>query len=67
MPVDFSAHWLMLTPFGQDSRYDGVSAARDKPKFRPQAAPMQLRASSGYRTQKLRDPSDMVFKEKFGS
>jgi len=65
IPVDFSAHYLMLSPFGQDSRYDGISS-RDKPKFRPQASPMQLRATNGYKA-KLKGPEEMVFKEKLGS
>ncbi|KAL3933762.1 MAG: hypothetical protein SGPRY_000138 [Prymnesium sp.] len=60
----FSAHWLGLHPFGRDSRYDPIGAD-DSPAFRPQAAPMSLRASTGYRPRTKRtDPTKMVFTDK---
>lgn len=62
--MQFSAHWLGLHPFGRDSRYDPVGVD-DSPKFKPQAAPMSLRASSGYRPRTKRtDPNKMVFTDK---
>ena len=64
IPVDFSAHWLTMHPFGTDSRYDPISAA-DEPAYRPQASPMKLRATDGYRPgTKLRDPNVKEFDPK---
>jgi len=64
LPVDMSVHWLGLHPFGRDSRFDPVGAD-DVPAFRPQAAPMSLRASEGYRPRTKRtDPKRMVFQDK---
>jgi len=64
LPLDISAHWLGLHPFGRDSRYDPVGAD-DSPAFRPQAAPMSMRASNGYRPRTKRtDPKNMVFTDK---
>lgn len=60
IPVDFSAHWLQMNPFGADPRFD-AAGARDKPKFRPQAYPIKLRARNGYKAQGLTDPKSMVF------
>ena len=37
LPVDFSAHWLMLNPFGKDGRYDTLDSS-DRPQYKPQAA-----------------------------
>jgi len=63
-PVDFSAHWLMLNPFGKDARYDAVGPG-DKPLFRPTASPMRLRATGGYKpSSQLQDPKRMVFTDK---
>ena len=43
-------------PFGRDSRYDPITSA-DEPTYRPQASPMQLRATDGYKSkEKLSDP-----------
>ena len=56
MPIDVSAHWLLPHPFGRDSRYDPITSA-DEPTYRPQASPMQLRATEGYKSkEKLSDP-----------
>jgi len=64
LPLDMAVHWLGLHPFGRDSRYDPVGAD-DVPAFRPQAAPMSLRASDGYRPRTKRtDPKRMVFQDK---
>lgn len=69
LPIDFAAHWLMPHPFGRDSRYDPVSAD-DSPAYKPQAAPMKLTATDGYRPKskmedpKLVDPKSMVFTDK---
>ena len=69
LPIDFAAHWLLPHPFGRDSRYDPVSAD-DLPAYKPQAAPMKLRATDGYRPKsKLDDPQEadpkaMVFTDK---
>ena len=69
LPIDFAAHWLMPHPFGRDSRYDPVSAD-DSPAYKPQAAPMKLTATDGYRPKsKLDDPQEadpkaMVFTDK---
>ena len=62
-PVDIGLHWLLPRPFGVDSRYDSISS-RDKPKFRPRAAPMKVRAMDGYKARGLQDPKDMVFDAK---
>jgi|Transcript_12601 hypothetical protein len=64
LPLDMAVHWLGLHPFGRDSRYDPVGAG-DAPAFRPQAAPMSLRASDGYRPRTKRtDPKRMIFQDK---
>ena len=69
LPVDFAAHWLAPHPFGRDSRYDPVSAD-DMPAYRPQASPMKLRATDGYRPRskmhdaKEADPKSMIFTDK---
>lgn len=62
-PVDIGMHWLLPKPFGLDSRYDAVSS-RDKPKFRPKAAAMKIRAMDGYKVHGLKDPKAMVFDSK---
>jgi len=62
VPVDLSAHWLLLSPFGVDARYDIVSS-KDKPKYRPELSPMRLSATDGFK-QRYRDPKDMVFGDK---
>jgi hypothetical protein len=62
VPVDLSAHWLLMHPFGQDARYDTIST-KDKAKIKPQAQPMLVRATEGYKA-RLRDPKDMVFSDK---
>jgi len=62
LPVDLSAHWLLMHPFGQDARYDTI-APKDKPTVKAQAQPMLVRATEGYKA-KLRDPKDMVFTDK---
>lgn len=71
MPVDFSAHWLLPHPFGRDSRYDPITSS-DEPAYKPQAAPMKLRATDGYKPKarltdpdiKEADPKGMVFTDK---
>lgn len=69
MPIDFSAHWLLPHPFGRDSRYDPISSA-DEPKFRPQANPMRLKATGGYKPKgrltdpQMADPKGMIFTDK---
>jgi len=69
IPVDLSAHWLGLHPFGRDSRYDPVGPS-DEPGFKPHAAEMKLRATDGYKPgskltdPKLVDPKGMVFTDK---
>jgi len=62
MPIDFSAHWLMLSPFGTDMKNDPIRP-KDKPKFRPQVNPMKTRATDGYKV-KFTDPKRMVFTDK---
>ena len=69
LPVDFSAHWLLPHPFGRDSRYDPVSAD-DSPRYKPEASPMKLRATDGYRPKtrtrdpREADPKSMIFTDK---
>lgn len=71
MPVDFSAHWLLPHPFGRDSRYDPITSA-DEPSYKPQASPMKMRATDGYKPKsrltdpdvKEADPKGMVFTDK---
>jgi hypothetical protein len=58
-------HWLTPRFLGADSRYDTISS-RDKPKYRPSAKPMRLRALDGYKAY-FRDPKDMVFDAKMPS
>jgi len=64
IPVDFSAHWLLPHPFGRDSRYDPITSS-DEPAYKPQAAPMKLRATEGYKPRsKLTDPDVHEFDPK---
>jgi len=76
MPIDFSAHWLLPHPFGRDSRFDPITSS-DEPSFRPNAAPMRLRATDGYKPKSrlkdpkidpdLYDPKGMIFTDKMMS
>jgi len=69
IPVDLSAHWLLMSPFGRDSRFDPVGPS-DEPAFKPQASEMKLRATDGYKPgsklsdPKQLDPKAMVFSDK---
>ena len=45
LPVDFSAHWLMLNPFGKDGRYDTLDSS-DRPQYKPQ---VRVRVRAGVR------------------
>jgi len=64
LPVDFSAHWLMLNPFGKDARYDALDAKGDRPFYRPQASPMKLSIDKGLPMSGAADPKRMVFTDK---
>ena len=64
LPIDFSAHWLGLRPFGRDSRYDPVTV-KDEPRYRPHASPMKFKATKGYKPKtQMEDPDTMVFSDK---
>jgi len=69
IPVDLSAHWLLMSPFGRDSRFDPMGPS-DEPAYKPQASEMKLRATDGYKPgskltdPKQLDPKNMVFSDK---
>lgn len=66
LPVDFSAHWLMLNPFGKDGRYDTLDSS-DRPQYKPQAMPMKLSLDKGVPVPRMPDPKRMVFTDKMMS
>ena len=65
LPIDFSAHWLGLNPFGKDARYDAING--DTPIYKPQAKPMKLGLDKGYPMPRVGDPKRMVFSDKMMS
>ena len=66
LPLDFSAHWLLLNPFGKDARYDALDS-NDRPQYKPQAMPMKLGLDKGVPMPRMSDPKRMVFTDKMMS